>query len=340
MAQQFDVSSLELKGDAVQVADKVLNDPGFNLASFSASNNGILTYQLGDVGAGAPLSILGQDGKLITQLGVGLEHYAPRFSPDGERISVGVFDMKTRRQKVWSYDLKSGARSRITSGTDFNYFSVWSPDGSRILFTSQRDTLFDTYIQVIGKGAEARHLFSSDILPLDWSEYNNQILVAKYGVNSHVSDLWIVPADSGGMGQLFVGKEFDENDGRFSPDGKWVAYVSNETGEYEVYIRSTVSKNERSLRVSTSGGSLPRWGRGENELFFLTKDNKIVSATLRFSGLTVEVTGIKPLFNAPVFVQDYDFSPKKNLFVFNQAIVPQKSSLITLVVNWNEGLNK
>jgi hypothetical protein len=85
---------------------------------------------------------------------------------------------------------------------------------------------------------------------------------------------------------------------------------------------------------------MPRWGRGGNELFFLTKDNKIVSATLRFSGLTVEVTRINPLFNAPVFVADCDFSPKKNLFVFSQDIVPQKSSLITLIVNWDKGMKK
>jgi dipeptidyl aminopeptidase/acylaminoacyl peptidase len=137
-----------------------------------------------------------------------------------------------------------------------------------------------------------------------------------------------------------MGTEFDESDGRFSPDGKWVAYISNETGEYEIYIKSTLSGNNRSWRVSTSGGSLPRWGRNQNELFFLTKDNKIVSVTLRFTASAVEVTAVKPLFNAPVFVFDYDFSPKKNLFVFNQAIIPQKSSIINLVVNWDAGLKK
>jgi len=340
MAQPFDISSFELKGDAVQIADKVLNDPNFNLASFSASNNGILIYQLGDVSSGAPLSILGPDGKLVTRLGEGLEQWSPKFSPDGERILAAIYDTKTRRQKIWIYDLKSGARSRITSGTDFNYWLAWSPDGSRIIFTSQHDTLLEMYFQTIGKSGETRHLFPQEGVPLDWSKDNKNILVARYySAVGQISDLWVVPADSGGRGDLFVGTEFDENDGRFSTDGKWIAYVSNETGEYEVYIKSTQSREERSWRISTSGGSMPRWSC-DSELFFLMKDNKIAKATLRFSGLSVEVTGVNPLFDAPVFTQDYDFSPKKNLFVFNQAIVPQKSSPITLVVNWDAGLNK
>jgi eukaryotic-like serine/threonine-protein kinase len=341
MAQQFDISSLELKGEAVQIANKVINDPGFNLASFFVSNNGILIYQLGDMSAGAPLSIFGQDGKLISQIGEGLEHTYPRFSPDGERISVGVFDTKTRREKIWNYDLKSGARSKITSGSDMNYYPVWSPDGSRILFMSRRDTIVGTYMQVIGRGEETRTFFPPGYqVPLDWSLDNKKILVTRFTASRQTGDLWIVPADSGGTGQLFVGTEFDESDGRFSPDGKWIAYSSNETGDYEIYIKSTQSKSERSWRISTSGGSLPRWGRSGNELFFGTKDNKIASATLRFSGSRVEVTGIHPLFSAPVFVSDYDFSPKKNLFVFCQYIVPQKSSAINLVVNWDAGLKK
>lgn len=341
MAQLFDVSSFELKGDAVQIAGKVLDDPNFNLASFSASANGILIYQLGDVNSGAPLSVLGLDGKPITRLGEGLEQWCPRFSPNGERISAAVFDTKTRRQKIWNYDLKSGARSRITSGTDMNMFLVWSPDGSRILFTSNRDTLTETYIQIIGKGGDARLLFPpTDQMPLDWSRDNKKILVSRYSTYTSGGDLWVVPADSGGTGYCFAGTEFDENDGRFSPDGKWIAYVSNETGEYEVYMKSIHPGTDRSWRISTSGGSKPRWGTTVNELFFLTKDNKIASATLRFSGLTVEVTGIKPLFNAPVFLADYDFSPRKSLFVFSQYIVPTKSSPIALVVNWDEGLKK
>jgi serine/threonine protein kinase len=341
MAQQFDVSSLELKGDAVQIASKVINDPGFNLASFSVSNNGILIYQLGEASAGAPLSVLGLDGRSIARLGETSEQWSPRFSPDGERVATSIYDTKTRRQKIWIYDLKSGARSRITSGTDFNMYLAWSPDGSCLLFTSQRDTSLELYTQVIGKSGETRQLFRQEGLPLDWSKDNKKILISRYySAAGQTADLWIVPVDSGGRGELFVGTEFDESDGRFSPDGKWIAYTSNETGDYEIYIKSVQFKNERSWRVSTSGGSLPRWGRGGNELFFLTKDNKIASATLRFSGLKVEVVGIHPLFIAPVFVTDYDFSPKKNVFVFNQAIVPQKSSIINLVVNWDAGLKR
>jgi serine/threonine protein kinase len=340
MAQPLDVGSFELKGDAQQIADGVLNDPSYNLASFSASNNGILIYQLGDVSSGAPLSIIRPDGTLITRFGEGVEQYHPRFSPDAERISACIWDMKTRRQKIWSYDVKSGARSRITSGTDINMWSVWSPDGSRILFTSQHDTLVESYIQIIGKGGGAQHLFPQVGIPVDWSKDNKKILVTRFGATRQAGDLWVVPADSGGGGYLFAGTEFDENDGRFSTDGKWIAYVSNETGEYEVYVKSTQSRGERSWRVSTSGGSMPRWGRGGKELFFLTKDNRIASATLRFNGLSVEVTGVSSMFSAPGFVSDYDFSPRKNLFVFSRDIVPRESIPVTLVGDWDVGLNK
>jgi serine/threonine protein kinase len=340
MAQPLDVGSFELKDDAQQIADGVLNDPSYNLASFSASNNGIFIYQLGDVSSGAPLSIIRPDGTLITRLGEGVEQYHPRFSPDGERISACIWDMKTRRQKIWSYDLKSGARSRITSGTDINMWSVWSPDGSRILFTSQHDTLLESYIRIIGKGEGAQHLFPQVGIPVDWSKDNKKILVTRFGATRQAGDLWVVPADSGGRGDLFMGTEFDENDGRFSHDGKWIAYVSNETGEYEVYVKSTQSRGERSWRVSTSGGSMPRWGRGGKELFYLTKDNRIASATLRFNGLSVEVTGVFPMFSAPSFVSDYDFSTKKNLFVFSRDIVPRESIPVTLVGDWDAGLNR
>jgi len=347
MAQPFDAGSLELKGDAVEIAGKVLNDPNYNLAAFSASNNGILVYQSGDASSLVPLSILGRDGKLVTRLGEGLEHMYPRFSPDGEKISAGVFDTRTRRHKIWSYDLGSGARSKITSGTDMNYLSIWSPEGSRILFISsygslsKLNLLSKTYIQEIGKTAEARLFPSPDNqIPLDWSQDSKKILVARYGGPKRRFDLWVVPADSGGIGYPFVGTEFDEGDGRFSPDGKWIAYMSNETGEDEIYVKSTQSGSDRSWKISASGGSMPRWGQKGSELLFMTKDNKIASATLRFSGVKVEVTGIHTLFNAPVFVQYYDFSLKKNLFVFSQNMLPQNSSPITLVVNWEAGLKK
>ncbi len=339
MAQPFDAGPLEVKGDAVPVAEGVLDDQSFNLAAFSVSNNGTLVYQCGKANSLAPLSVVGQDGKLVGQFGEGLENWYPRFSPDGVRISAGVYDTRTRRANIWCYELATGSRSRLLSGTDMNQFSIWSPDGSRILFSSQHDSAFETYIHTIGKREGERRLFSSDVLvPLDWSPDNRRVLVARARWPKMTRDLWFVSPDSGGARELFVGTEFNEDDGRFSPDGKWVAYVSDETGEDEVYVKSTQPESNRTWKISTSGGSIPRWGRGGNELYFLTKDNRIASAALRFRELAVEVTSVRPLFSAPAFAADYDFSRAKGLFVFSQAIVLQKSLPITLVTDWDAAL--
>ncbi len=336
MAQTFDAGSLEVKGDAVPIAEGVLNDPNFNLAVFSASNNGNLVYQCGTAHSLAPLSVFGQDGRMVSRFGEGLENWYPRFSPDGERISAGVYDTRTRRANIWIYDLGSGSRLRFAGETDLNQWSVWSPDGSRMLFTSQHDTSFEMFVQMVGKGEGARRLFSSEgMIPLDWSPDNRRILIARTRWPRMTHDLWFVSPDSGNTRELFVGSESNEYDGRFSPDGKWVAYVSDETGEDEIYVKSTEPESNRSWKISSSGGSLPRWGRGGNVLYFLTKENRITSATLRIRDKAVEVTGVRPLFSAPAFTADYDFSRAKGLFVFSQAIVPQKTFPITLVVHWD-----
>jgi serine/threonine protein kinase len=341
VAQQFDQSSLELKGDGAPVAENILSDPGFNLAVFSASETGILLFQQGNVRAGAHLLVTDRSGSVVSTIGDQIEHFRVRFSADGQFITSAIFDPKLLRLNVWDYDLRTGVKERLTSGSGENG-PLMSPDGGSIVYNSDRGGVWNLFMKQLHNTSPESHLFSSKTFdaPLDWSRDGSILLFSRSDLFRNTADLWIMQMNGIHNAYPIVNTEFDEGGGRFSPDGKWLAYQSNESGDYEVYVRPVGRGDARSWKVSTNGGYLPVWAGSNNELCYVNRENKVVLLSLRMTNGNLDIAGAKSLFTMPAFLESYDISPDGKRFLINRSLEIQKMAPPTLMVDWDKELKE
>jgi len=349
-AQRFDESHLELKGDPVTIADSVLNDAGFSLAAFSVSLNGLLVFQTGTAQSGSQLRIVDQSGRETGRVGDIIEHFEPRISPDGRRVLASIFDAKSKTDNLWIYEMARGVRTSLTSTMFYDDYPIWSPDASRILFYRlSKEGNSDLYVMRTDRiGSEEALLVSEATkIPTDWSYDGKYVAFTQYGSATTQGDVWMLPMTGDRKPFPFLQTAFDEWEARFSPNGKWVAYLSNETGENEVYVRPFPGPGNP-WKVSKAGGILPRWKKESGssgtpdrvgEIFYITRDNKLMRAELRSRGSEVEVRD-RPLFGVPAFAEDFDVFPDGKRFLFNTSIEPRESPPITLVVNWEAEIRK
>ncbi len=340
LAQRFDESSLSLSGDAMSVAEGVINDPGFSLGVFSASQNGILAYQTGVGLAGARMHIVDRQGKVQKVLGDVIEHFWPRISPDGRRIILGIFEPKSRTQNLWMYDLSRESRTRFTSGLSGDINPVWSPSGDKIAYAATNAGLFSIHVRTVKGGGDDVVLLRSDdpIVPTDWSPDGSALCLQQIGEGGQ-ADVSILTLSGEQKNWPFVNTVYHEGMGRFSPDGKWIAYHSNETGQSEIYLRPFPGPGT-ALKISTSGGSNPAWRRDGRELYFVSGDNKTMAAEIREARSSLQVGTIQELFSRTPIMSDCEpFSDGKS-FIVNRLIEPKETDPVTIVVNWTERLNK
>jgi serine/threonine protein kinase len=341
MAQRFDQSSLQLQGDPVQLADEVINDPGFNLSVISASQTGILMYQQGNIRSGARLLVIDRNGKTLQTVGDMIENFRIRYTGDGNHITASIFDPKLLRLNIWIYDLHTGGRNRLTSGTGEDN-AIISPDGVSMVYSSVRSGVWNLYQKPMnGAGTEQCLLTSpNQDLPLDWLRDGTSLLFSRIKQTRIRANLWIMQMKGSHDEYPVVNTEFDESGGRFSPDGKWIAYMSDESGDYEVYVRPTGKNETRNWKVSTDGGWLPCWADGNNELCYVSRENKMMLLSLRYKGNEVEVASARSLFTVPAFLESYDISPDGKTIVINRSLEMQKMAPLTLMVDWDKELKK
>ncbi|MEX2117842.1 MAG: hypothetical protein WEB37_13250, partial [Bacteroidota bacterium] len=352
LAQQFDESSLSVTGDAISVAEGVINDAGFSLGVFTASGNGILAYQTGEGIAGARMVVVDRQGRELEYLGEVIEHFTTRISPDGRRIVQSIFEPKSRTQNLWMHDFTRGDITRFTSGIDGAMFPVWSPDGRKVAyarFGSGDETIAESYeipVQPVAGGSAEEVLIKSETLitPTDWSPDGKAICLGisprfTRVASSTQSDLWIQALDGDKKMRPFVESPYNETDGRFSPDGRWIAYTSDETGKREIYLRPYPGPGT-AIKVSTSGGSVPVWRRDGRELFYVNDSNKTMSAEIRSTGSSVAIGVVQELFARTPIMAEYDVFPDGKRFLINRLIEPSETDPVTIVVNWTEKLRK
>ena len=296
LGQRFDPGDLSLTGDAVSVAEGVINDPGFSLGVFSASQNGILVYQTGVGLAGARMVIVDRQGKMINFVDDIIEHFWMRISPDGQRIAMSIFEPKSRTQNLWMYDLVRHSRTRFTSGLMSDANPVWSPDGKRIAYTVFSEHKASIHVRPAAGGGSEEVLVESKsaMRTTDWSPDRNAICLTSWGEQTQ-ADIWIQTVDGEKKMWEFVKTAYNEDEGRFSPDGRWIAYSSDETGQSEIYLRPYPGPGA-AIKVSTSGGSTPVWRHDGRELFYVSIDNKTMSAEIRSSGASVSIGAVQELF--------------------------------------------
>jgi Tol biopolymer transport system component len=347
VAQPFNADRLTLSGGAIPIAEQVQR-PQFGPPSgaFSVSDR-VLAYQTGLEARGVPtrLAWFDRSGKEIGAIGDRADYGDVEISPDGTQVTVSRLDPGTGRD-IWIFDLARGIPTRFTADPADEYASVWSPDGSQIIFNSRRQGHLDLYRKASsGAGSEETLLVDvADKSPMSWSA-DGEIVLFNTGNVSIVGnqvDLWALPLMGDRKPFPVVNSAFNEARGRLSPDGRWIAYTSDESGQTEIYVTPFPSRAGK-WRVSTAGGNWPRWGRDGNEIFFLSADSThLMSARVDGNGSQFVVGKIETLLEAPWRLgARYPYDVARDGRILAAVLVDQPTATpITLLVNWLNELSR
>lgn len=340
MAQPLDPDKLEFSGDPAAIAENVTLSISTWGAGFSASQNGVLAFQAGGHLAPSELRWYDRQGRNLGALGSGL-YNGPRLSPDGARLAA---DFGDPNREVWIFDLRRAVKTRLTFGT-IDAAPVWSPDGTRIAFSSlgsgSASEIFEKKSNGEGQN-EPLHVSGDAKIPTDWSPDGRFLLLDDY--YSTLSQVDVLPLAGERKPYPFAKSQFPERSGRFSPDGHWVAYTSRESGREEVYVAPFPGPGGK-WQVSSSGGRMPRWRRDGRELFSVSEDDTLMAAAVEAGQNKFDVKEVRPLFHvnlAPEATErsgSYDVTADGTRFIVI-ASSDEVPPPITLVLNWPATLKK
>jgi Tol biopolymer transport system component len=336
MARPFDPDNLTFGGEESPVVDDLTVFPGASLAVFSVSRNGVLVFDRGPGRASIELAWLDREGKHVGTLGPPGDYEEPQLSPDGRRLAVDLQEPTTGRQDIWIVGTDRGIPTRLTTGESESVGPVWLPDGKHVVFRTRAGGFLDLYERALdGEGGNKLLLKTDSDKEATSASPDGRFLAYRSATQGTGFDIWMLPLKGSEKPFPYLQSKFDENNARFSPDGRWVAFDSNESGREEVYVASLPQAGGK-LRVSTDGGRVPRWSRDGKELFFLTVDySELMAAPVTYRGADVLVGTPIRLFRAPFLNSgDYDVGNGRFLFTAEQGIV-QRSPL-SLVLNWPE----
>jgi eukaryotic-like serine/threonine-protein kinase len=340
LARPFDAKRLRLTGEAFPVAEQVRFVGASGAAIFSVSENGVLAYQASPHGELSQLLWFDRSGKQLEAVGPAADYFHPRLSHDGRRVAVAIIDPQTANSDIWVYDLGRRVSTRLTFGPGVNIFPVWSPDDERIVFDSNRKGFHNLYQRAVSGTGQDELLLSSAThkFPTDWSAVTGLIA---FFTTLPAADIWTLSvADR--KATPFLATPFQEGSPQFSPDGRWLAYGSTESGTPEVFVQTFPASGGK-WQISTAGGFYPRWRRDGKELYYVAPDGELMAVEVA-PGSGFAAGKPKPLFRTRIKVFDigfqYDVSPDGSRFLINTLDENAATSSITVVQNWTAELRK
>ena len=331
-AQRFDAERGKVSGDPIALERSVGVDAGNLSGSFSVSASGGIAWRAGAVGR-RQLIWFNRSGQDLGALGEVADAtlYSPELSPDGRRVVTMQGPIGS--SEIW---LQEGIhRSRLTFDPADDRYPVWSPDGARVAFSSNRSGSYDLYEKAADGSAKEQLLLQSPDLkrPNSWSPDGRFLL---YWAAQNGGDLMALPLAGGRKPFVFAGTPFDEQQGVFSPDGKWVAYQSDESGQYEIYVRPFPGPGGAS-QVSAGGGHSPRWRADGKELYYLAPDLKMMAAKVAARGAAFTALAPESLFqthiNQATNRQQYDVA-RDGRFLILTDLPDTSAEPIHLLLNW------
>jgi dipeptidyl aminopeptidase/acylaminoacyl peptidase len=296
VAQRFDPKAQKTLGEPVPLAEQIGTD-SVGLARFSVSREGTLAYRTGE--SGSRLLWVDRAGKEIETAADPGELGNPALSPRGDRLAFDLGDTRSGKPNIWIRDLARGVSSRFTFGATGEVGPLWSPDGSRVVFSVIREPAFDLFEKPAASEGEAKELLKTNELKVasDWSRDGRYIAFSSQGKETKF-DIWMLPTFGDKRPIPFLKTEFAEMFPVFSPDGRYLAYQSNESGRAEIYVQSFPGPG-RKWQVSTAGGSEPSWRSDGKEIFYRAPDQKLMGVEVTI-GDTFQAGVPKPLFVARV----------------------------------------
>jgi Tol biopolymer transport system component len=341
LAQPFDPVRLETKGDPITVADQIGAYRDYlGFGTYSVSQKGSLVFDAFRLVTRLEWS--DRAGHQRGSFGDEQPHNAPAISPDGSRIAFDQFDAGTQTTQIWIGDVARGVQTRLTSGPSSNLGPIWSPDGTRVAFQSDRKHQADVYAKSVPGGPdEAITDEDSQKIPTDWSRDGKYLgLFDREGAGSRRIRLSAIPL-SGDRKPLVVVPYVPGliGNARISPDGRWLAYDSDESGRFEVYVVS-FPEGQGKVQISSAGGGGARWTRGGRELLYTAPDGTVTSVEVDASHGFRAATP-KPLFHLPEGTGlDWDVTSDGERFLLNVPVTRSSASPLSVIFNWTAGLQR
>jgi len=344
VAQPFDERKLVATGEPTVLPDRVGFSPGTVRALFGASPAGVFAYYPASPGGFLAVTWYERDGRRGDPLGTG-DLVAPALSPDGTHAVVTILNIEGLGTDLWSFDLTRGTKTRLTSGPGPKVGGIWQPDGRFVLFSSAlKDMPHIFRVKSDGTGAAETVLETAGVVEIPWSVCRDgrYLAYARTPLGSQAS-VWILPLAGDQKPFALVQSQFRNTAPAFSPDCKWVAYVSNETGQEEVYITHFPEVTRR-YQVSTQGGTFPRWrGDGKELFYFSGPQNSMMAVSVDEKVEELSLGSPRALFhlanNAGSF-SVFDVTADGRRFLISEPNSPAGTVPLTLVTNWDAELKK
>ncbi|MBK9967898.1 MAG: PD40 domain-containing protein [Holophagales bacterium] len=339
VAQRFDAASRRLEGEAIPVAEGLSRTIRWE-TTFSLSETGLLVFQSRSGGDVSRLVLLDRDGRELGTVGKPADYRDPALSHDGRRIAVAVLDATTQKSDIWPLDRERGTSTRLTFDPEDDFSPFWSPDDRHVYFNSRRQGGGDVF-RKRSSGIGADEVVFADA-ELTWlrsltgdgtsGALMTRAVSTKTGWDIHLLNL----ADK--KTTVLLQTPFAEGNPVLTRDGKWMAYQTDESERFEVYVRRLDGEGGK-WQISTDGGTRPRWSRGEKEIVFQTPDYGLLTVDVEL-GPTFSASVPRPFLNPglrQIQGYQYDVSGDGSLILVNRAVV-QENAPVTFVQNWTEAL--
>lgn len=344
MAQPFDANGLTVTGDAVPIAEHVANPLSYRMGHFSASEHGELVYDEAE-----------EDEKQVTWMDAGGKQLGTvgdpgivldlRLSPDGKTLAEAIEDPQKRGSNLWLVDLARGVRTRFTFDPALNELPVWSPDGTQIAFSSTSGGNLDIY-EKAANGTGTSTLLEQNLGGNNLGDWSKDGRFITYYGNSEGGggglEVWILPMFGDKKPIRLLQSQSNETHPRFSPDGKWLAYSSNESGRLEVFVVSLPQPTSK-WQISSDGGNYATWQADGKKLFYVSADNKLMSVDIQETGGSLAIGKTQTLFQmAPESSAPpaYDVASDGKKFLVAVPVTPGGVQPVTLVTNWVAAVKK
>jgi hypothetical protein len=351
MAQRLSLDKLQLEGSAETIANDVA--PGYLSAhpEFSVSEAGVLAIVAPLEGQPGTLRWFDRSGQPDRELrpSLGTEYLNPAISPDGTRVAANRLDLLTGNWDVWIVDIARDITSRLTFGASQDADPIWSPDGRQIVFASTRNGRRGLYRTSVDGGVPEERLFELDtpdavVFPSDWTPDGKFILYTQTLEFPGGWQIWVLPLTGERKPfRLMPGHDFMHFAGKVSPDGKWIAYNSFESGIFETFVQPFLATGQRT-QVSNGGGVHPRWNANGRELLYWAYPLAgISSVVLDFSGPTFRAAAPRSLIPTPPLTltdgrPHYDVTRDGQRFLSRQPSDRGRRAEISVITNWLQRL--
>ena len=344
LAQPFDADAARLVGEPVPMGEGIIADPSASIAMFSASASGHLTYHTGEAESGVVMQWFDRAGRELGTLGDNAAYRLATLSPNDQFAAVTVMDADEGSYDIWLLEIERNVRSRFTFSSKEDTAPVWSATGDAVFFGSDRDDQPGIYRKAVGGSDEVELLFETESLPFPTGvSADGKLLLFNLRAEESGWDIWILELTDPPEAKLVLQTEFLEGGAKLSPDGRWIAYFSRESGQFEVYIKPFPGPGRR-WQVSTDTGGYFYWISGGREIVYQpTNEGALMSVQITPEGTGLRISRPELLFRidpgeagGPRFAVSED-GQRILTIPLNTT---ESDNLLNLVVNWPEELRR